>query len=406
MNISSRLLILPMCLTFALAPAQVIAQATDSERLQEQPPPWSARPNTDRAVKPLPTQAEDASDVSGVEDWYRNRQNHLSQLSSKAQQWQQQAEQGDAEAQYQLGLRYQGGVGVERNATRAQAWLQKAAEAGHAKAQYALALLLRQQANQADGAMALRWQEKAAQQGNREAQYGLGLMYANGQYVQADTQRARFWFGEAADRGHLAAKLALANMPAQTEAPQPELAQTTPPPSQPEPATQSTQQIATAPAPPAAPTKPAPPSQAEPDMSNFSAEELEKAAYGGDRYAQLMLGVMYEDGVGGVPRNLEQAAKWYLKSARQGYAKAQHNLALLYEDGRGLPQSYEQAAIWYAKAAQQSFAEAQNNLAVLYLLGEGVSENRTKAERLLRLAVEQGNPNARRNLQMLLDGAN
>ena len=388
-----------MCLIWGLVPAQVIAQAADAERLQEQPPPWSARPQADRSVAPLPAQADEKSPVSGVEDWYRNRQNHLSQLSSKAQQWQQQAEQGDAEAQYQLGLRYQGGVGVERNATRAQAWLQKAAEADHAKAQYALALLLRQQANQADGAMALRWQEKAAQQGNREAQYGLGLMYANGQYVQTDAQRARFWFGEAADRGHLAAKLALANMQVQTDTPQPAPTQTKPPTRQPE----SPQQVTAAPT--SSPTTPPPPTQeAAPDMSHFSAEELEKAAYGGDRYAQLMLGVMYEDGSGGVPRNLEQAAKWYLKSARQGYAKAQHNLALLYEDGRGLPQSYEQAAIWYAKAAKQGFAEAQNNLAVLYLLGEGVSENRAKAERLLRLAVEQGNPNARRNLQMLLDG--
>lgn len=44
------------------------------------------------------------------------------------------AEQGHAEAQYELGLIYEFGHGVEKNIPQAIKWYQKAAEQGHAKA--------------------------------------------------------------------------------------------------------------------------------------------------------------------------------------------------------------------------------------------------------------------------------
>ena len=45
------------------------------------------------------------------------------------------AEQGDSEAQYNLGLFYDKGEGVEKNHSEAIKWYKKAAEQGHAKAQ-------------------------------------------------------------------------------------------------------------------------------------------------------------------------------------------------------------------------------------------------------------------------------
>ncbi len=48
------------------------------------------------------------------------------------------AEQGDADAQYSLGLIYAIGQGVPRDHTEAAKWFRKAAEQGHAKAQYRL----------------------------------------------------------------------------------------------------------------------------------------------------------------------------------------------------------------------------------------------------------------------------
>lgn len=56
---------------------------------------------------------------------------------------QQQAEQGDPVAQYQLALKYRHGKGVEQNNARAVEWYQKAAEQGNVNAQYNLALMYR-----------------------------------------------------------------------------------------------------------------------------------------------------------------------------------------------------------------------------------------------------------------------
>lgn len=141
------------------------------------------------------------------------------------------------------------------------------------------------------------------------------------------------------------------------------------------------------------------------ELGNMSVQEVINTAQKGDMYAQLMLGALFEDGTDpAIPQNTAEAAKWYAKAAKQGYPKAQHNLALLYEDGRGVKQSYTEAAKWYAKAAKAGFSEAQNNLAVLYIIGNGVKQDRAQAEKLLTAAVGQGNENARRNLQKLLEG--
>lgn len=47
-----------------------------------------------------------------------------------------------------------------------------------------------------------------------------------------------------------------------------------------------------------------------------------KAAEKGDAYSQLMLGIMYEEGLG-VRKDLKKAAKWFLKAAEQGDTYAQ-----------------------------------------------------------------------------------
>ena len=51
------------------------------------------------------------------------------------------AEQGDAVAQYNLGIMYDKGKGVAQNYTQAVAWYKKAAAQGFASAQYNLALM-------------------------------------------------------------------------------------------------------------------------------------------------------------------------------------------------------------------------------------------------------------------------
>ncbi len=48
--------------------------------------------------------------------------------------------------------------------------------------------------------------------------------------------------------------------------------------------------------------------------------------------------------------------------AKQGNAKAQHNLGVIYEKSRGIPQDDAEAVKWYRKAAEQGVADAQYNL--------------------------------------------
>ncbi|MBF1271437.1 MAG: sel1 repeat family protein, partial [Neisseria sp.] len=68
------------------------------------------------------------------------------------------AKQGNAQAQFNLGLMYANGQGVRQ-----------------------------------DDAQAVQWFRKAAEQGVAEAQYNLGVMYANGQGVRQDDAQAVQW---------------------------------------------------------------------------------------------------------------------------------------------------------------------------------------------------------------------
>ena len=71
---------------------------------------------------------------------------------------------------------------------------------------------------------------------------------------------------------------------------------------------------------------------------------------------------------------------WYEKAANQGYAPAQYNLGVCYENGRGVVQSYEKAAFWFKKAANQGDAQAQFYLGVCYENGLGVKKDLKKAK--------------------------
>ena len=61
--------------------------------------------------------------------------------------------------------------------------------------------------------------------------------------------------------------------------------------------------------------------------------------------AQILLGVIYEGGIG-VPKNYIQAYKWTKKAAEQGHTKAQYNLGCMYQTGRGVHQNYKESFKW------------------------------------------------------------
>ncbi len=83
-----------------------------------------------------------------------------------------------------------------------------------------------------------------------------------------------------------------------------------------------------------------------------------RAADQGVAAAQHNLGVMYGDGRG-VPRSDVEAVKWYRLAADQGFAKAQHNLGVMYEHGKGVDRDYVLAFMWFDLAAAQFRAESE-----------------------------------------------
>ncbi|MBP99209.1 MAG: hypothetical protein CL477_00835, partial [Acidobacteria bacterium] len=104
------------------------------------------------------------------------------------------AEQGDADAQNELGSRYYAGRGVSQDDTEAARWIRLAAEQGHAPAQYNLGLLyFRSRGVLGDDAEAATWYQRAAEQGYAPAQGGLGYMLAYGAGVDENHVQAYMW---------------------------------------------------------------------------------------------------------------------------------------------------------------------------------------------------------------------
>ncbi len=85
-----------------------------------------------------------------------------------------------------------------------------------------------------------------------------------------------------------------------------------------------------------------------------------------DIHAQYELGNCYYNGYGS-EKSLNEAVKWWRKSAEQGHATAQFNLGICYENGDGVAKDLTEALKWYRKAAEQGNAKAQN---ILERLGE------------------------------------
>ncbi len=78
-----------------------------------------------------------------------------------------------------------------------------AAEQGDARAQFALGLMYRDgEGVLKDDAEAVRWYRLAAEQGNADAQYIIGLMYGTGDGLPEDYVLGYAWLNLAAEQGH------------------------------------------------------------------------------------------------------------------------------------------------------------------------------------------------------------
>ena len=69
----------------------------------------------------------------------------------------------------------------------------------------------------------------------------------------------------------------------------------------------------------------------------------------------------------------------YKLVAYNGFAEAQHNVAVCYEYGEGVPQNYKIAAKWYQLACKNELKIAMYKMGMLYARGLGVERDKNKA---------------------------
>ena len=219
--------------------------------------------------------------------------------------WRAIAEQGDAEAQFQLGYMYILGQGVSKDFDKGMKLIDEAADRDGVSAISFLASAL----SDKDPEKAEKLWRKAAELGGALAQYNLGEYFAWGLGVPLDYTEAARWYRKAADQGFAGAQYKLGVM-----------------------------------------------YQNGRGVPLDFAEAMKwhrKAADQGDASAQVNLGVMYKQGLG-VSQDYAGALKWYRKAADQGDATAQFNLGTMYELGQGVAQDYVQAHKWANLAASRA----------------------------------------------------
>ena len=109
---------------------------------------------------------------------------------------------GDPKAQYNLGLMYNKGLGVDVDKQEAIGWFFLSSEQGNMLAQYSLGLAyLKGNGVSKDNFKALNFFKKAAYQGHPSSQVNLGNMYFKGHGTLVDFARAHMWYNLAKEKG-------------------------------------------------------------------------------------------------------------------------------------------------------------------------------------------------------------
>ncbi|MFK5912907.1 MAG: tetratricopeptide repeat protein [Woeseiaceae bacterium] len=120
------------------------------------------------------------------------------------------AEKDDSYAQYNLGIMYQKGLGVEKNLKAAFAWYKRASANGHTDAMYNLALMYNKgRVVYRSPKDAVKWWRKAAELGNAEAQFNIGVEYFYGRKIGKDIPKALMWWKKSARQGNKSSRAAL-----------------------------------------------------------------------------------------------------------------------------------------------------------------------------------------------------
>lgn len=260
--------------------------------------------------------------------------------------WRRDADKGDPEAQYQLGVAYEFGNAVQQNFDRATRWYRQAAEQGYAPAQDRLGYAYHHgQGVSRDYEEALRWYREAARQDLAEAMTNIGFMYYLGVGVPKNVIEGVRWYRKGAELGDAAAQYNLGVAYSTGEG-----------------------------------------------IRQDAAEAIswyEKSAEQGDADAMYALGQVYYNGQD-MPQNYPVALKWFESSAQLGNAEAQNTLGYMSLLGEGMEQDFDYAMQRFREAIDQDYAEAFYHVGSMYQDGLGVERNPRYALQWYREAVDRG----------------
>lgn len=136
------------------------------------------------------------------------------ELEMAVQALRQSAGQGNAEAQFRLGVMCGNGDGVEIDREQAMAWFSKAARQGHENALITMAWMYANGAGiETDEQRARELYLLAADHGSAKAQYVVATMYRFAQYgAEKDLAKALHYYTESANRGFATAQFALGKL--------------------------------------------------------------------------------------------------------------------------------------------------------------------------------------------------
>jgi uncharacterized protein len=229
---------------------------------------------------------------------------------------------GHVRAQINLGILYMRGQGVPADLIQARAWLEKAAAGGDPQALYTLGRALSESMGQAvaDPVRAADLYRRAAEKGHARAglRYGLALSEGNG--VKRDPIAAQRWLMQAQESGIPEAALAMGDMAARTPA----------------------------------------------TRDKATNEKI-----------------------------VQSALSWYQGAANAGVPSAQFKLANAYFAGVGVPRDPAQALLWYSRAAQQGLPQAQHALGIMLIGGVAGTADPVEGYKWLVLAEKGGHPDSR-----------
>ncbi len=107
-----------------------------------------------------------------------------------------------ADQDHKRGLLFYKGIGVDKDFKKAGQWFRRAANKGHAGAQYLLGIMsYLGQGMEQDFAKAALWFQRAGKQDHAAAQYNLGFLYYEGKGVDKDNLQAYMWIDRSANLG-------------------------------------------------------------------------------------------------------------------------------------------------------------------------------------------------------------